>query len=82
MDECDLYSKNLKSQELLINPYNRCIANIAIKYKKCTIAWYVDDNKISHVDEEVSQKVIKTISEHFSTSQYQKKRNTSSWEWD
>ena len=45
------YSKNLKPQGLLINTYYRCIVNITIQDRQCTIAWYVDDNKVSHVDE-------------------------------
>ena len=61
----DLYSKTLKSQGFLINIYDRCIANSTIQYKQCTIAWYVDDNKLSRVDEEVNKKVIETISEYF-----------------
>ena len=50
---------------LLTNPYDRCIANSTIQYKKCTIMWYVDNNKVPYVDEEVNTKVIETISEHF-----------------
>ena len=50
---------------LLTNPYYRCIANSTIQYKKCTIMWYVDNNKVSYVDEEVNTKVIETISDHF-----------------
>ena len=46
----DIYSKNLKSQGFLINPYDRCIENSTIQDKQCKIAWYVDDNKVSHVD--------------------------------
>ena len=61
----DLYYMTLKSQGLLINPYYRCIANSTIKDNQCTIAWYVDDNKVSHVDEEVNTKVVEIISEHF-----------------
>ena len=60
-----LYSKTLKSQEILINPYDRCIANSTIKDKQCTISWCVDDNKVSHSDEEVNTKVIENIAEHF-----------------
>ena len=60
-----IYSKTLKSQVLLTNPYDRCIANSTIQYNKCTIIWYVDNNKLSHVDEEVNTKNIETISEHF-----------------
>ena len=61
----DLYSKTLKSQGFLINPYDRCIENSTIEDKQCTIEWYVDYNKASHVDEEVNTKVIETISKHF-----------------
>ena len=61
----DIYSKTLKPQVFLINPYDRCIANSTIQDKQCTIAWYVDDNKVSQVDEEVNTKVVEIISEHF-----------------
>ena len=77
----DLYSKTLKSQGFLINPYDRSISNSTIQDKQCTIAWYLDNNKVSHVDEEVKKKVVETISEILATSQYQGGRNTSSWEW-
>ena len=60
-----LYSKTLKLQGFLINPYDRCIENITIKDKQYTIAWYVGKNKVSQLDEEVNTKVIETISEHF-----------------
>ena len=61
----DIYSKTLKPQGLLINIHDRCIANSTIKYKQYTIAWYVDDIKVSHVDEELNRKVIETISKCF-----------------
>ena len=57
--------KDLTSQGFLINPYDRCKVNITNKEKQYTIAWYVDDKKVSHVDEEVNTKMIKTIAEHF-----------------
>ena len=40
----DLYSKTLKSQGLLINPYYRYIENSTIQDKQCTVVWYVNDN--------------------------------------
>ena len=61
----DLYSKTLKLQGFLINPYARCIANVTIQDKQCTITWYVDNNKVSHVDEEVNTRVIEKICKHF-----------------
>ena len=45
-----LYSKTLKSQGFLVNPYDRCIENSTIKDNQYTISWYVDYKKVSHVD--------------------------------
>ena len=59
-----LYLNTLTSQGFLINIFYRCISDSTIKYKQCTISWYVDDNKVSHVDEEVNKKLIETIYEN------------------
>ncbi len=48
-----------------INPYDRCVANKMIDGKQCTILWYVDDNKVSHMDPKVNTDIIDKISEHF-----------------
>jgi hypothetical protein len=48
-----------------LNPYNTCVANKTINGKQCTIAWYVDDNKISHMEEQVVTGVIERIEERF-----------------
>jgi hypothetical protein len=37
-----------------LNPFGTCVANKMIDGKQCTIAWYIDNNKISHMDEQVS----------------------------
>ena len=42
----------------MVNTYDRYIANIAIKCNKCTISWYVNDNKVSHVNEEINTELI------------------------
>ena len=47
----ELYAKNIKSQRLVFNPYDRCTANITIEGNQCMIACYVDRNKVSHIDE-------------------------------
>ena len=36
-----------------------------INGKQCTIVFYVDNKKISHIDEKVETLVIKDISKHF-----------------
>ena len=61
----DIYSKTFKSHGFLVNPYDRCIENSTIKGKQCTIACYVDNNKVSHIDEEVNTKSIESIADHF-----------------
>ena len=43
------------------NPYDLCVANKNTRGKQCTVCWYVDDNKIIHVDTKVVDKAIKTI---------------------
>ena len=77
----DLYSKTMKSHGFVVNTYNKCIENSTITGKQCTIAWCVDYNKASHVDEELKLKLIETIAIHFGNLTLSKGRNTSSWGW-
>ena len=49
----------------VLNPYDTCVANKMINGKQCTIAWYVDDNKISHVDPDVVTMIVAKIEERF-----------------
>ena len=49
----DLFHNTLKEMGFALNSYDSCIANCTINGRQCTIAWYVDDNKISHVDPDV-----------------------------
>ena len=61
----DLFHNTLKEMGFVLNPYDSCIANCTINGKQCTIAWYVDDNKISHVDPDVVTSIIEKIEERF-----------------
>ena len=61
----DIYSNTLKLDGITTNTYDRYKANSTINVNKCTIAQYVDKNKVSHIDEEVNTKVIQTIAKHF-----------------
>ena len=36
-----------------------------INVKQCTIMWYVDDNKLSHVDPNVVTYILEEIKKHF-----------------
>ena len=61
----ELFSGTLKDMGFKLNPYDTCVANKMIKGKQCTIVWYVDDTKISHIDSNVVTKIIKAIEEKF-----------------
>jgi hypothetical protein len=45
----ELFAGTLKKMGFELNPYDPCIANKVIEGAQCTIAWYVDDTKISHI---------------------------------
>ena len=58
----DLFHNTLKDIGFPLNLYNLCIANCMIDGKQCTIlAWYVDNNKISHIDPQVVTSIIKRL---------------------
>ena len=61
----DLFSNTLKDMGFEINPYDRCVANKMVNGKQCTIVWYVDDLKVSHMDHKVNMEVIDKLREHF-----------------
>ena len=61
----ELYSSTLIKMGFKINNYDRCVANKMINGKQCTIVFYVDDNKICHVEPQVVSDVISELSKHF-----------------
>ena len=61
----NLFTSTLVRMGFKLNPYNLCVANSQIKEKQCTVAWYVDDNKISHVDDTVVTDIIEKIEVKF-----------------
>ena len=48
-----------------LNPHDKCVANKIINGKQCTIVWYVDDNKVSHVNKDVVTDIIEILKVHF-----------------
>jgi hypothetical protein len=60
-----LFSETLVTMGFQLNPVDRCVANKIINGKQCTVAWYVDDNKISHVDPKVVTEIIEKIEQRF-----------------
>jgi hypothetical protein len=63
----ELYSSTLTDMGFKLNPYDLCVANSDIDGKQCTVCWYVDDNKISHVDLKVVESIISKIEDKFGT---------------
>ena len=60
-----LFSSTLKNLGFVLNPYDPCVANAMLDGSQCTVAWYVDDNKISHVDTSVVDRIINAIEADF-----------------
>ena len=54
----NLFSTTIEGLGFEINPYDRCVANKVIEGKKCTMAWYVEDNKLSYKNPQVILDII------------------------
>ena len=47
------YKDTLENEGFVLNPYDNCTANKMINFRQCTIQWCVDNNKVTHVSEDV-----------------------------
>lgn len=61
----ELFVDTLQDMGFVLNPYEPCVANAVIDGSQCTVAWYVDDNKVSHKDPAVVSQVLKKIEKKF-----------------
>ena len=61
----DTFKGCLEEMGFKVNKHDRCVANMMICGKQCTICWYVDDTKISHMDPKVVDQVINSIEQRF-----------------
>ena len=61
----DHLSTHLSRMGFTQNNYDLCVANKMIDGHQCTIAWHVDDLKISHKSDAVVQKVIKQLEDEY-----------------
>jgi len=61
----ELFTETLIGMGFELNPYDPCVANSMINGKQCTIAWYVDDNKILHVSPKVVTRIVEAIEARF-----------------
>ena len=76
----ELFVSTLIEMLFKTNDYDVCVANKAINAKQCTITWYVDDLKISHVDQAVVEDIVKHINDKFSGLIVKKAKNIHIWE--
>ena len=61
----DLYKETLEKEGFILNQYDMCVANKQINGRQCTVAWYVDDNKVSHMDSSVVTNILGLIESKF-----------------
>jgi hypothetical protein len=61
----ELFTGTLQQLGFVLNEYDPYVPNKVINGKQCTIAWYVDDNKISHMEPGVVTGIIRKIEERF-----------------
>ena len=61
----ELFTSKLSTMGFSINPYDKCAANKMVNGKQCSVVWYVDDVKVSHVDRSVVKEVIKDLGDTF-----------------
>ena len=48
-----------------LNQYNRCVANNLVNGKQCTLVWYLDYNKVSHMETKVLEDLINDFKKCF-----------------
>ena len=55
------FTKQITEWGFTMNPYDWCVANKMVHRSQLTIMWHVDDLKISHVDKEVLEDLLKQL---------------------
>ncbi len=71
-----LYTEVLEKEGFELKPYDRCVANKMINGKQCTLAWYVDNNILSHSDSKVVDQLLRTIESYFPALVIERGRNS------
>lgn len=61
----DLSAFLVKDMGFEPNPYDTCVVNKITEGKQCTVAWHVDDLKISHVDQRVLEGIMERLQEKY-----------------
>ena len=61
----NIYTETLQKNEYVINSYCRFVSNKILETKQCTIVWYVDENKASHVKTKLIDELISYLKVRF-----------------
>jgi hypothetical protein len=64
--------KDLESIGFTVNPYDTCVANKIVKNKQLTVAFHVDDLKVSHVDPKAVDDFVAWIKEVYENPEKKK----------
>ena len=59
------YVKFLMDMCFMVNPYYIFVSNQTIIGNQCTIVWYINDNKISHVYKNIVTQVLSELKDNF-----------------
>ena len=61
----DTFVRELHGMGFRINSYDPCVANMEINGSQCTMCWYVDDIKVSHIEPRIVTTVINKLENRF-----------------
>ena len=61
----ELFTGTLCGMGIELYPYDCCVANRMINGSQCTVGWYVDDNKVSHINGDVNTMIVDAIEKKF-----------------
>ena len=75
----NLYALTLKGLCFNINTYNRCLLNNMVDRNQCDFVWYVDDNKLSHIDPNLVTNILNILKEHFGGIVISRRRKQYFW---
>ena len=71
-----MLKESLEEDGFVVNPYDPCVANKTYEDgTQCTICWYVDDLKISHIRESIVDEVISKLEARYGKMKVHKGKN-------
>ena len=57
----ELYSTKLKGMGFVLNPHDSCVADKDINGKQFSIGYFVDDNGLTHAEQQVIENVVQMV---------------------